>query len=141
MENCTKELNKYCLPLRKRYGTSRLLNLDRKYRSDFEIIALILESLKGGGAGRYLLMKHTGVNYAQLEKYLKTLAVVGFIETSSLEGQTSYKASEKGLAFLGQYYVLLGMLLNAYSTTETAKHVYEAECATPILQKKSTVHS
>jgi predicted transcriptional regulator len=139
MENYIRELDLYSAPLRKRYGTSKFLNLHRKYRSDFEIIALILEALKVESAGRYVLMKHTGVNYAQLEKYLKTLSIVGFIRMENRQGQALFRVSERGLAFLGQYYVLLGMLLNAYSENETRNNPYEAENEASIGQQRTAI--
>jgi predicted transcriptional regulator len=140
LENFFRELDSYSIPLRKRYGTSRFFNMHRKYRSDFEIFALILEAVKGESAGRYALMKQTGANYAQLDKYLKTLIDVGFIKPDMKEGQVSFRASERGLAFLGQYCVLLGMLLNAYAENEARDGVYEGQFETPFTQQKAVSH-
>ena len=84
----------------------------KKNRGHFEIIASMLEAVKNNDRALYTLMKHTGSNYAELKKYLESLAEIGFIEKDIKEDRVSYRASEKGLNFLRQYYVLLGMLLN-----------------------------
>ncbi|NWG11600.1 hypothetical protein HXY33_07665 [Candidatus Bathyarchaeota archaeon] len=106
------------------------LSLDNKYRSHIEIIALILEALKCGDAGRYSLMKHTSVNYSQLKKYLKLLGKIGFIETNIKEGSVLYKTSELGIAYLRQYSILRDMLLGAYSRTRSPD-IVAAECTSP----------
>jgi predicted transcriptional regulator len=107
-----KELNPCCLPMFKKYRTSKLLNLRKKYRSDFEIIALILEAIKDG-APLFSIMKYTNMNSAQLKKYLGSLIETGFIEMDKKGGRVLYMSSEKGLGFLRHYYVLLGMILSA----------------------------
>jgi predicted transcriptional regulator len=84
----------------------------KKNRGHFEIIASMLEAVRNDDRALYPLMKYMGSNYAELKKYLKSLTEVGFIEADTKEGRVLYKASEKGLNFLRQYYVLLGMLLN-----------------------------
>jgi len=140
METYLREPDFYGQPLRKRYGTSMFLNLHRKYRSDFEIFALILEGLKAGGAGRYLLMKHTGVNYAQLDKFLKALMTLGFILPDKKDGQVFYRATENGLDFLGQYYVLLSMLLNA-AQNATQNGAYEGGWEAVVAQQKAGFRS
>ena len=100
----------------------RELNLRRlawckKNRSHFEIIASILEAIKDNGTvlSGYSLMKHAGINSAQLKEYLESLTEIGFIETDTKENRILYRASEKGLDFLGQYYILVGMLSSTYA--------------------------
>ena len=90
----------------------RYLAWRKKNRSHFEIIASMLEAVKNNGTGRYPIMKHTGINSAQLKKYLKSLTEMGFIEANTKEGRVLFRASEKGLDFLRQYYVLLGKMLS-----------------------------
>jgi predicted transcriptional regulator len=109
-----KEFNMGRLPAFKKYRTSKLLNLRKKYRSDFEIIALMLEAMKNDAAPRFSIMKYTSVNSAQLKKFLGSLIEMGFIEMNIKADRVLYRTSEKGLAFLRHYYVLLGMLLGAY---------------------------
>jgi predicted transcriptional regulator len=101
--------------------------LHKKYRGHFEIIALLLEAVKDNGATRFSIMKHANTNYNQLKKYLRSLTEIGFIEMDKKEGQCLYRTSEKGLDFLRQYYVLLGMLLSAFARNKSASIVYEAE--------------
>ena len=84
----------------------------KKNRGHFEIIASMLEAVKNNDRALYTLMKHTGSNYAELRKYLESLTEIGLIETDTKGGRALYRASEKGLNFLRQYYVLLEMLLN-----------------------------
>ena len=95
-----REFNSSCLVWRK------------KNRSHFEIIASVLEAVKSKDMALYHLMKHTGSNYAELRKYLESLAEIGFIETDEKEDRVMYRASERGLDFLRQYHVLLHMLLD-----------------------------
>jgi len=113
-----EKLNLFSLPFRK------------KYRSPFEIIALMLEAVKSNGAARFYLMKHAGINCAQLNNYLESLAEMGFIETDIKEGRVLYRASERGLEFLKQYYVLQGMLLNTYIQNKPTSALYETEYGT-----------
>ena len=84
----------------------------KKYRSHFEIIASMLEAVKSNGTSRYSLMTHIGSNSAELKKYLESLTEMGLIDMNIKEGQVLYSTSDKGLTFLKQYYVLLGMLLS-----------------------------
>lgn len=110
--------------LRRKYNLCQL-PLSKKYRSHFEIIASILDVTRCDSGDRYFLMKHTGVNYAQLKKYLGSLAKIGFIEVRMRGQQMLYCATEKGLAFLRQYYVLLGMLTNTYALSEQGQLLYQ----------------
>jgi predicted transcriptional regulator len=87
--------------------------LNKKYRSHIDIMALILEALRNNGIPRYSIMKQTGINYAQLKKYLESLSKTGFIEISMKAGKVVYRASQKGLAVLTQYNILQDMLLGA----------------------------
>ena len=113
MANYKRELNLRCLAWRK------------KNRSHFEIIASTLEAVKDNGTSRYSIMKHVGSNFAELKKYLESLTEMGFIETDIKEDRVLYRVSEKGLDFLRQYYVLLGMLLStrAYRNIVLPKRV------------------
>ncbi len=88
--------------------------LSKKYRSHFEIIASILDAVKNM-EDRYFIMKMTSINYAQLNKYLTTLAKIGFVKMRLQGTQIMYQASEEGMDFLRQYSILAEMLLNAYA--------------------------
>jgi predicted transcriptional regulator len=90
--------------------------LHKKYRSHFEIVALILDAAKNEFAGRYSLMKQAGLNYTQLKKYLEPLSEIGLISKHINEGKIVYRDSEKGLAILRQYCLLLEMLMEAQLT-------------------------
>lgn len=114
MANYTLEHDSYDVSLRKKYNLSDL-PFSKKYRSHFEIIASILDAARYSSGDRYFLMKRTSINYAQLKKYLESLAKIGFIEVQMRGSQIAYCATQKGLDFLRQYYVLLGMLMNAYT--------------------------
>jgi len=103
-------------------------------------MALMLEAMKDNDAARYSLMKYTSINYAQLKKYLKCLIETGFIETDIRKGQVLYKASEKGVVFLRQYYILLGMLLNVYTQNKQANIDYQAEYAALNRPQNSAKH-
>jgi len=89
--------------------------MGKKYRGHFEIMALLLEAVKGDGAPRFYIMRQAGVNCMQLKKYLGSLRELGFLEKELRNGRILYKASERGLEFLKQYHVLLEMLLNPYA--------------------------
>jgi len=111
------------------YTTGRILRclpLHKRYRSHFEIIALMLEAVNDKRVSRFSIMKRAHINCTQLKKYLESLTEMGFIETHTKDGKSLYRASEKGLGFLRQYYVLLGMLLGS-AQNEPAKILYEAE--------------
>lgn len=108
-----KEFELNCLPLQK------------KYRSQMEIIALLLEAAGDNGAALYSLMKRTGINYAQLKKYLPSLIKIGFIEAEVGDGKISFRASERGLAFLRQYNILRDMLLSAYVNNKPINAIQE----------------
>ena len=47
-----------CLPIGKKYGLSTLQPLHKKYRSNFEIIGLVLEAVKASSATPFSIMKH-----------------------------------------------------------------------------------
>lgn len=114
-----------CSPnLSPKYTTSRFLNLRMKYRSSFEVIASILETVKGGGAGQYSIITQAGITHLQFKKYLESLAEIGFIETMIEKGKISYRTNKKGLDFLDQYYVLLEMLSGA----ETSGRMQNMAC-------------
>ncbi len=127
MANYTLEHDPYDVSLRKKYNLSEL-PFSKKYRSHFEIIASILDAAKYDSGDRYFLMKRTSVNYAQLKKYLESLAKIGFIEVQMRGSQMAYCATQKGLEFLRQYYVLLGMLMNAYTLGKEGRVIYQTAC-------------
>jgi predicted transcriptional regulator len=102
------------------------LPIGKKYRSHFEIIALILEAAKNRGEGRFAIMKYASVNCTQLEKFLHSLVDIGFIEVESMQGRSICRATEKGLAFLRQYYVLLGMLIDSHPEGNLPAMIIEA---------------
>jgi predicted transcriptional regulator len=111
--------------------------LHKKYRGHFEIVALLLEAVKDNGATRFSIMKHASINYNQLKKYLRSLTEIGFIDIDRKEERCFYRTTEKGLDFLRQYYVLLGMLLNAFERNKSASIVYEAEYDVTSVQQQS----
>lgn len=98
------------IPLQKKY---RLCGfpLGKKYRSHFEIIALIVEAVKDVGQPKFSIMKHASINCGQADKFLSSLTGMGFVVPYTVSGRPTYRASERGLAFLRQYYVLLSMFL------------------------------
>ena len=113
--------------------------LHKKYRGHFEIIALLLEAVKDNGATRFSIMKHANTNYDQIKKYLCSLTEIGFIKMDKKEDQCFYRTTEKGLDFLRQYYVLLGMLLSALARNKPVSIVYDAEYdATSVQQQSAT---
>ena len=97
--------------LNQKYKTSQFLNLHKKYRSHFEILALVIEAINYNGTSPSFIMRYAGMNYKQLKKYLRSLTETGFVDASVVDDHVSYRVNEKGLAFLKQYYVLLMMLL------------------------------
>ncbi len=97
----TKRQCLYHLPLRK------------KYRDNFEIIALMLELTRNTSHTRFSIMSQAKINCGQLKKYLHSLTEMGFLRTGLENGHISYRTSDKGLEFLRQYYTLLGMLFKA----------------------------
>jgi len=107
-----------CSPiLSQKYTTSKFLNLRMKYRSSFEIMASMLETMKNGNVGQYAIITQAGISHLQFKKYLESLAEIGFIETEKERGRVFYRTSTKGLSFLDQYYVLLEMLSNPQVST------------------------
>lgn len=126
MENYAVDHDMAYLPLQKKYLLCGF-PLGKKYRSHFEIIALIVEAVKDGDQARFSIMKHASVNCGQLNRFLTSLVEMDFIEEGVKNGRPLYKASEKGLDFLRQYYVLLGMLLAAENRVKRPSVVYEAE--------------
>lgn len=137
MTSYTKDLNLSCLPLHRKYRTSKFLDLHKKYRSHFEIIALVLEAVKDNCATRFSIMKRAGINCSQLKKYLPSLTGIGFIDMSINDGHVIYRTSVKGLDFLRQYYVLLGMLLGAHVKDDLRGVIYESEYNASIRQSGS----
>jgi predicted transcriptional regulator len=111
--------------------------LGKKYRGHFEIIALLLEAVKDTDATGFSIMKHANVNCNQLKKYLQALTEIGFIEVDKKVDRCLYKTSEKGLDFLRQYHVLLGMLLNASADNKSGSIVYGAEYDAAAMQRQA----
>jgi predicted transcriptional regulator len=101
------------------------LPASKKYRSYFEIMASILDVARNNSGDRYFLMKRSRVNYAQLKKYLGSLTRIGFIEVEMRGRRIQYCATEKGLAFLRQYYILLGMLADTYAIGDQGQLAYQ----------------
>jgi predicted transcriptional regulator len=124
MENYIVDRSLPFMPLQKKY---RLCGfpLGKKYRSHFEIIALIVEAAKDGCQGKFSVMKHASINCGQANKFLNSLVEMGFIDERLLEGKPFYRTSERGLAFLRQYYVLLSMLLAVENGKKQPAFVYE----------------
>lgn len=81
----------------------------RKNRSHFDIMAIMLENSRHE-TGTYNLVKKTNISFAQFKKYLVTMETIGFLEVCEQEGRRSYRASEKGIEYLKQYYNLQKML-------------------------------
>ncbi len=119
------ERDVYSLPLRNKYSICGL-PLEKKYRSHFEIVALMVEAVRDRSEARFSIMKHANINCMQLKKFMKALVNMGFIEIEIREGRIFYRASEKGLAFLRQYYVLLGMLLTPNIHDRSPGFMYKA---------------
>lgn len=122
------EHDSYNLSLLKKNSPSQA-TLSKKYRSHFEIIAAILAATKYDSGDKYALMKRTGINYAQLKKYLASITKIGFIEVRVRGQQILYGATERGVEFLKQYYILLGMLMNTYSLDEQSRSVCQTVIA------------
>jgi predicted transcriptional regulator len=133
MANCARESNGSLATCRKKYDMNGW-PLHKKYRSHFEIIALVLEAVKSGCTKNFPIMKYASVNCTQLKKYLKSLSEMDFIVEETNDGGVSYRATERGLEFLSQYYVLLGMLL-AKTSDKTAFQPNKSTVS-PILQRK-----
>jgi predicted transcriptional regulator len=104
-----KDLDLLFVPIEKKC-TQLGLTLHKKYRSQFEIIAIVLDAMKTESAATFSIMKHAHINCMQLKKYLKSLTEVGLVEMQIKKGRVSYRASVEGLEFLRQYHVLLDML-------------------------------
>lgn len=101
MANCPGRIDMSSLPLQK------------KYRSHFEILALMLETVKsndGNGAAPFSIMRNTSLNSAQMKKYIRSLSEMGFIEVDNGRHRIIYKATDRGLDFLKQYNILQRMM-------------------------------
>jgi predicted transcriptional regulator len=124
MASFALEHNINCFASRKKYSLN-VLPLQKKYRSHFEIIALILEAVKGDGGASFSIMKHASINCAQLKKFLNSLITMGFVEIEMKRGKAMYRATDRGLGFLRQYYVLLGILMNTYPLSGQGQVIYQ----------------
>ena len=98
---------------------------DKRYRSSFEIIALILEAACEG-ASRFAIANRLNTNYFQLRRYLDYLIRIEFIDVKPNGRQILYKTSKKGLEFLTLYKVLLRMLLGAGKAQMSAEIAYQS---------------
>ena len=72
-------------------------NINMKYRSRTEIVAMILDAANGGTTKTRIMYK-AFLSYAQLKEYLSVLVENNLIEY--LDGIQVYKTTEKGLKFL-----------------------------------------
>lgn len=126
MENYAIDHDLSCLPLQKKYRMCGF-PLGKKYRSHFEIIALMVEAVKDAGQARFSIMKHASINCGQLNRFLSSLVEMGFIQEDLKEGKIVYRASDRGLNFLRQYYVLLSMLLAAENGIRRPTILYEPQ--------------
>jgi predicted transcriptional regulator len=111
MARCLAVLDKPPVPYVKNKKYCLLLS-HKKYRGNFEIIALLLEAVKNNCSTMFPIARYTRTNYKQLKKYLSDLTEIGLIEINSENGRRLYRATEKGSNFLRQYYVLLGLLFD-----------------------------
>jgi predicted transcriptional regulator len=100
--------------------------LGKKYRSHFEIIALIVEAVKESEQAKFSIMKHASINCGQLNKFLGSLIDMGFIEQCMVHDRPTYRASIRGQSFLRQYYVLLSLLMTSERETRHLPIIYEA---------------
>jgi predicted transcriptional regulator len=71
----------------------------------------MVEAVKDCGQAKFSIMKHASINCGQADKFLGSLTEMGFIERYVISGRPIYRANERGLAFLRQYYALLSMFL------------------------------
>ena len=110
MEKYIVDRSLSCIPLQKRYRLC-CFPFGKKYRSHFEIVALMVEAIKDCGQAKFSIMKHASINCGQADKFLGSLTGMGFIERYVIAGRPMYRANERGLAFLRQYYALLSMFL------------------------------
>jgi len=112
------------IPLQKRYRLSGF-PLGKKYRSHFEIVALMVEAVKDCGQPKFSIMKHASINCSQADKFLSSLTEMGFMERYVMAGRPMYRASERGVAYLRQYYVLLSMFLASENEIKQPAIVYQ----------------
>jgi predicted transcriptional regulator len=126
METYVVDHNLPNLPLHMKYRMS-YFPLGKKYRSHFEIIALMVEAVKDGGQARFSILKHASINCGQLNKFLASLVEMGFIEQYVANDKILYRASERGLAFLRQYYALLSTFLAPENGAKRPPFMYEPE--------------
>jgi hypothetical protein len=52
---------------------------------------------------------------------------MGFIEQSTVEGRSMYRASARGQSFLRQYYILLSLLMTSEKDARRLPLIYEAQ--------------
>ena len=98
-----------------------LVQICKKYRGHFEIIALILDAARNRYVTRFSIVKYANINYAQLKKYLRVLVETHFIEVHVINERVLYRTSAEGVNFLRQYDTLLNMFSNLQRTNEGVK--------------------
>ena len=99
-----------------RASTYRAPIFGKKYRSSFEIVALILQTANRG-ASQFTIANRLKTNYILLQKYLNYLRSIGFVDVIHNGNQVFYKTSEKGFEFLRLYHDLLKMICDVEATT------------------------
>lgn len=99
--------------------------MGKKYRSHFEIVALMVEAVKDCGQHKFSIMKYASINCGQADKFLSSLTEMGFMERYVMAGRPMYRASERGVAYLRQYYVLLSMFLASENETKQPAIMYQ----------------
>jgi predicted transcriptional regulator len=77
-----------------------------KYRSRTDIASQILEAANGG-ATKTKIMYKAYLSYAQLKEYLSTLIENDLLDY--VEGDRTYKTTEKGMKFLRMYAQMAGI--------------------------------
>lgn len=95
---------------------------DKRYRSSFEIVALILK-IAEKGASQFAMANRLKTNYSLLHKYLNYLVRIGFIDIEFSEKRILYKTTEKGFEFLRLYHNLLKILSNTVEANMSANIV------------------
>lgn len=91
-------------------------------RSRFDIIASILQKATPG-AKKTWLMYGANLSFSQHQRYLRTLIDLGLIA----EKKGLYSTTEKGLAFLENYAILLNLLGEGTLTYQKKKKLSKIE--------------
>jgi len=99
---------------------------NKRYRSSFEIVALILE-VACEGASRFTLANRLHTNYLQIQRYLDYLIKMRFIDVESNGKRILYKTSKKGVEFLSLYRTLVKMFPGAVEAKAPLSIVVKSE--------------